>query len=71
MNIQPAPEQKMNDFLASHSEWQVIDQKLHREYEFTDFKQAFSFMEKIAEIAETMNHHPEWFNVYNKLVVDC
>jgi len=38
-------------------------------YEFQDFLQAWSFMSEIAKVAEEMNHHPEWFNVYNKVVV--
>ena len=38
-------------------------------YEFQDFQQAWSFMDSIAKVAEEMNHHPEWFNVYNKVVV--
>ena len=38
-------------------------------FEFRDFQQAWSFMSDIATTAETMNHHPEWFNVYNKVVV--
>lgn len=36
---------------------------------FKDFQQAFAFMTQVAELAETMNHHPEWFNVYNQVEV--
>ena len=39
-------------------------------FKFSDFKQAFSFMTSIAMKAEQMNHHPEWFNVYNRITVD-
>jgi len=38
-------------------------------YEFADFKQAWSFMSKSAQLAEEMDHHPEWFNVYNRVEV--
>jgi len=50
--------------------WVQQDGKLHREYKFADFVQAFAFMTAAAIEAEKMDHHPEWFNVYNKVVVD-
>jgi 4a-hydroxytetrahydrobiopterin dehydratase len=40
-----------------------------RKFEFKDFNQAFGFMARAALVAEKMNHHPEWFNVYNKVEV--
>ena len=40
-----------------------------KSYKFKDFIQAFGFMTKAALIAEKMDHHPEWFNVYNKVDV--
>ena len=56
--------------LASLPEWSIGAGKLHREYQFVDFVEAFGFMAKVALIAERMGHHPEWFNVYNKVIVD-
>jgi 4a-hydroxytetrahydrobiopterin dehydratase len=50
--------------------WRVVNGKLHREYAFADFVAAFGFMAKVALVAEKRDHHPEWFNVYNKVVVD-
>ena len=44
--------------------------KLHREYKFADFVHAFGFMATAAVAIESMNHHPEWFNVWNRVVVD-
>ena len=41
----------------------------HKEFKFSDFKQAFSFMTSIAMRAEQINHHPEWENVYNKVTI--
>ena len=38
-------------------------------FKFSDFKQAFSFMTSIAMMAEQINHHPEWENVYNKVII--
>jgi len=49
--------------------WSLADEKLHREFRFRDFVTAFGFMASAAIEAEKMNHHPEWFNVYNKVVV--
>lgn len=50
--------------------WRVRDEKLHREFRFRDFVEAFGFMSEVALIAERMNHHPEWFNVYATVRVD-
>ena len=50
--------------------WTIAEGKLHREYRFADFAEAFDFMTRIAARAESMNHHPEWQNVYGRVVVD-
>ena len=50
--------------------WSVKDGKLHREYEFPDFVHAFGFMATAAIAIEAMEHHPEWSNVWNRVVVD-
>ncbi len=42
---------------------------IHKEFLFADFNAAFGFMARVALKAETMNHHPEWFNVYNKVQI--
>ena len=49
--------------------WVLQDGKLHREFKFSNFVKAFAFMCGAAIEAEKMNHHPEWFNVYNKVNV--
>jgi 4a-hydroxytetrahydrobiopterin dehydratase len=56
--------------LTERPAWTVKDGKLHRELKFADFVAAFGFMTSCALVAERMNHHPEWFNVWNKVVVD-
>jgi 4a-hydroxytetrahydrobiopterin dehydratase len=66
-----------NDAIASRLEtlrattgaWAVRDGKLNRTFEFADFVAAFGFMTKVALVAERMNHHPEWSNVYNRVEV--
>ena len=50
--------------------WRIAGGKLHREYQFENFVQAFGFMASVALVSESMNHHPEWSNVYHKVVVD-
>jgi len=50
--------------------WSVSNGKLHKEIEFTDFNEAFGFMTRAALHIEKLNHHPEWFNVYNKLTIE-
>ena len=42
---------------------------MNKEYKFTDFSEAWGFMSRVALKAEQMNHHPEWFNVYNRVTV--
>ena len=56
--------------LKSLSGWSVADGKLHKEFKFKNFVQAFGFMSSVALIAEGMNHHPDWSNVYNRVVID-
>ena len=50
--------------------WKIVNGKLHQEYECKDFVAAFGNMTRVALVAEAMNHHPEWFNVWNKVVID-
>ena len=60
---------KLNENLEG-TVWIIEDDKLHKVFVFNNFVQAFGFMTQAAIIAESMNHHPEWFNVYKKVVVD-
>jgi 4a-hydroxytetrahydrobiopterin dehydratase len=50
--------------------WTVFARKLHREYRFGNFGKAFGFMKTAAAAIEKMDHHPEWFNAYDRVVVD-
>lgn len=56
--------------LSGLNGWTVVDAKLHKEYKFADFIHAFGFMATAALAIEKMGHHPEWFNVYNRVTVD-
>ena len=49
--------------------WEVESEQIQREFNFTNFIEAFSFMTKVALICEKYNHHPNWENVYSKVVI--
>ena len=49
--------------------WDIQDGKLKREYRFPDFSVAFGFMAAAATVAEKMDHHPDWTNVYSRVIV--
>ena len=49
--------------------WAIVDGKLHRELTFANFSEAFAFMARVALLAEKMDHHPEWSNVWNRVEI--
>ncbi|MFT5669715.1 MAG: 4a-hydroxytetrahydrobiopterin dehydratase [Kangiellaceae bacterium] len=55
---------------AGDNKWQITDGKLHKTFIFKSFIRAFGWMTQMAIWAEKLKHHPEWFNVYNKVIVD-
>jgi len=61
---------EIQENLSQLSGWNIENGKLHKNFQFQSFVEAFGFMTKAALAAEAMNHHPEWFNVYNKVTVD-
>ncbi|MEN0653121.1 MULTISPECIES: 4a-hydroxytetrahydrobiopterin dehydratase [Hyphobacterium] len=60
-----------NEALARLSGWSAVDGRdaIRKVYEFADFNAAWGFMSRVALKADQMDHHPEWFNVYNKVDV--
>ncbi|MCU1353933.1 MAG: putative pterin-4-alpha-carbinolamine dehydratase [Acidimicrobiales bacterium] len=50
--------------------WSTVDGKLHRELKFGDFSEAWGFMSRVALVAEQMQHHPDWSNSWNRVVID-
>ncbi|MCE2389858.1 MAG: 4a-hydroxytetrahydrobiopterin dehydratase [Proteobacteria bacterium] len=65
--IEPA---ELADAVARLDGWELVEGKLRREFRFPDFVAAFGFMARAALVAEALDHHPEWFNVYGRVVVD-
>jgi 4a-hydroxytetrahydrobiopterin dehydratase len=63
-------ESEIKSQLSQIAGWSVQNGKLHKTFQFKSFVEAFGFMAKVALAAEAMNHHPEWFNVYNQVTVD-
>lgn len=58
-------EEQLTKALADLPNWQLQEGKLQRTFRFSDFSQAWGFMSRVALVAEKMDHHPEWSNVYN------
>ena len=69
-NYHKLSEQDIHSELNRLQGWTIVNGKLNRSFEFNSFVDAFGFMTKVALAAEKMNHHPEWFNVYNRLNID-
>jgi 4a-hydroxytetrahydrobiopterin dehydratase len=56
--------------LAGLPGWELVEGKLHRTFRFPSFVEAFGFMTSVALVAESKNHHPDWSNVYDRVVID-
>lgn len=50
--------------------WVEVDGKLRRDFEFTDFSEAWAFMTRVALLAEKHDHHPDWSNSWNKVTIE-
>ncbi|MDH4144291.1 MAG: 4a-hydroxytetrahydrobiopterin dehydratase [Acidimicrobiia bacterium] len=68
----PAPLERaaLDAARAELGAWTVEDGKLHRELRFADFSEAWGFMTRVALVAEQLDHHPEWSNVWATVVID-
>lgn len=63
-------DEELSGAMAKLPGWSLQEGKLHKEYRFASFARAMGWMTSVAIVADKMNHHPEWFNVYNKVKVD-
>lgn len=69
MPIAPLSQTELQSLLAAHPDWSLREdgKALLRTFRFKDFNQAFGFMTRVALYADKHDHHPEWFNVYNRV----
>ena len=62
-------DKELKELIAKIPGWEVKSEYLKREFDFQNFIEAFSFMTKVALICEKYNHHPNWKNVYSKVII--
>ncbi len=67
MSTKKLTDAEVHQQLESVPGWTLANGKLHKNFECKDFIAAFGKMTQIALVAQSMDHHPEWFNVYNKV----
>ena len=70
MDRRKLSEQELASALTRMEGWTLSDAKLHREFRFRDFNEAFGFMTRVALVAESLGHPPAWTNVYGTVSVD-
>jgi 4a-hydroxytetrahydrobiopterin dehydratase len=61
---------QIDDELRALPHWRVVNNKLQRTYEFANFIEAWGFMSAAALVVQEMDHHPEWYNVYNRVRIE-
>ena len=69
MATPPLTAAELDDALRALPDWKLERDALAREFKFGSFREAMSFMVRVGFEAEAMNHHPEWTNVYNRVVI--
>ncbi len=62
-------DEELKELIAKIPEWEIKEKLIEREFNFTNFIDAFSFMTKVALVCEKFNHHPNWENVYSKVII--
>lgn len=70
MNREPLSNAEIEERIGKLSGWSFEGEKIKKDFEFKNFVEAFGFMTQVALEAEKMDHHPEWFNVYNRVKVE-
>jgi 4a-hydroxytetrahydrobiopterin dehydratase len=71
MSVPELDAAEITQLLSEHPEWSLAREgkAITRTFQFKDFSQAWGFMSRVALLAESQDHHPEWFNVYAKVEV--
>lgn len=70
MSVEKLTSDQIEASLKALPDWELKDGKLHRSLRFKNFVQAWGFMTQAAILAESMDHHPEWSNVYSRVIID-
>ncbi len=70
-NVPELTEDERSQLLADHPDWSLAREgkAIERTFQFGDFSQAWGFMSRVALLADSHHHHPEWFNVYAKVEI--
>ena len=61
---------QLDCFIEKNPSWIIKNKTIKKEFKFTNFIEAFSFMTKVAFLSEKMDHHPNWQNTYNKVIIE-
>lgn len=71
MTVPQLTEAEREQLFADHSDWSLAREgrAVERTFQFSDFSEAWGFMSRVALLAESHDHHPEWFNVYNRVEI--
>ncbi|MEP2737053.1 MAG: 4a-hydroxytetrahydrobiopterin dehydratase [Erythrobacter sp.] len=71
MSVAPLTQSEIQKLISGHPKWELTRDgaAITRTYKFLDFSEAWGFMSRVALIAEAQDHHPEWFNVYNRVEI--
>jgi 4a-hydroxytetrahydrobiopterin dehydratase len=70
MAAQPLTTAQIDQLAEDLPHWSLVGGKLQREFRFADFSEAFGFMSRVALAAEVLGHHPEWSNVWNRVMIE-
>ena len=63
-------EKQLTYFTKKNPSWTINNKTIAKDFEFDNFVEAFGFMCKVALLSERMNHHPNWQNTYNKVIIE-
>ena len=71
MSVPQLTDAECDTLLTAHPEWSIAREgkAIERKFQFGDFSEAWGFMNRVALLAESHDHHPEWFNVYNRVAI--
>ena len=61
---------QLDDFIENNPSWRIDNKTIQKEFKFNNFIEAFGFMSKVALLSEKMDHHPNWQNTYNKVIIE-